>query len=628
MSTSQPTNAATSQNSDYSTWSTSSLIQRIAELERQLKAQENGLTAMRQTTTATTTTLNTTTTTTTTTIAHQAANATNSSDEDGKPKKKRREMNHTKYHTRHIALKFAYLGQNYNGFEHANGNVTPLPTIEEEIWKALRKTRLIFPTTSSPIELDLEDNNDRTKPFDLTWDGCQYSKSGRTDRGVSAFGQVIGIRVRSARPKRKPESATDTPSATTSASQPTVESVADSTKAVSNVNADSEAQPAQANEEEDWDDIRDEIPYIQVLNGVLPRDIRILAWCPNPGPDFDARFSCRQRQYRYFFTQPAFNPVPGELGFSRSAARHRGIAKREVRDGWLDIEAMREACKLFIGRHDFRNFCRVDTSKQIENFERIIYHASIDLVDPNKHPLGFVHWKDFQPTRNTGESSSNNEITINENEPLTPLVYTFTLHGSAFLWHQVRHMVAILFLVGQGVESPSIVSELLDITKTPRKPTYEMASDAPLVLWDCIFPDETSGTSNDSLDWVYCGDPRIANPSAGKGDGKFGFGGLMDALWQNWRQRKMDEILAGSLLDLASGQGSPDFIQKGPPKKPFKSHKIFFGGDDGKLSGTYIPVMQKRTTETPDVQNARYLASRERKAGRLKALEEGTTQNN
>ncbi|KAK3067186.1 pseudouridine synthase deg1 [Teratosphaeriaceae sp. CCFEE 6253] len=32
---------------------------------------------------------------------------------------------------------FAYLGGNYNGFEHRANNTTPLPTVEEEVWKAL-----------------------------------------------------------------------------------------------------------------------------------------------------------------------------------------------------------------------------------------------------------------------------------------------------------------------------------------------------------------------------------------------------------------------------------------------------------------------------------------------------------
>ena len=62
-----------------------------------------------------------------------------------KPRKEPKPFDPSRYSTRHIALKFAYLGGNYNGFEHHSNNKTPLPTIEEELWKALRKVKLIFP---------------------------------------------------------------------------------------------------------------------------------------------------------------------------------------------------------------------------------------------------------------------------------------------------------------------------------------------------------------------------------------------------------------------------------------------------------------------------------------------------
>ena len=127
-----------------------------------------------------------------------------------------------RYSTRHIALKFAYLGSGYGGYEHANGNITPQPTIEEVLWKALRKARLISPELEEGADEgygvvwdeevrkrryiksdnELVEGDGRLR-LDLNWEGCQYSKCGRTDRGVSAFGQVIGIRVRSNRPLEK-----------------------------------------------------------------------------------------------------------------------------------------------------------------------------------------------------------------------------------------------------------------------------------------------------------------------------------------------------------------------------------------------------------------------------------------
>lgn len=50
-------------------------------------------------------------------------------------------------------------------------------------------------------------------------------------------------------------------------------------------------------------------------------------------------------------------------------------------------------------------------------------------------------------------------------------------------------MMAVLFLIGQKLEKPQIIDELMDIDKYPNRPIYEMANDVPLVLYDCVFPE-------------------------------------------------------------------------------------------------------------------------------------------
>ena len=45
-------------------------------------------------------------------------------------------------------------------------------------------------------------------------------------------------------------------------------------------------------------------------------------------------------------------------------------------------------------------------------------------------------------------------------------------------------------MVGCGAESPSIVSELLDVAKHPAKPQYQMASEIPLILSGAGFADQ------------------------------------------------------------------------------------------------------------------------------------------
>ncbi|ODQ64774.1 tRNA pseudouridine synthase, partial [Nadsonia fulvescens var. elongata DSM 6958] len=275
--------------------------------------------------------------------------------------KKVRKMDFSKYTTRHVALKFAYLGWNYNGLA-IQGEPTRLPTIESVILEALTKCCL--------IEGDFHK--------------CEFSRCGRTDKGVSAMSQIISIKVRS---KLTPE------------------------------------------QQEDPDfDLR-ELDYINILNSLLPDDIRVYSVALRLPKGFDARFSCTHRDYRYFF--------PGQ---------------------GLDIDAMREAASYYLGLNDFRNFCKVDVSKQITNFCRTILKSEIHCLDGRDNPS-------------------------------TEKTYYYELRGSAFLWHQVRSMMAILFLVGQGYEKPTIVKDLLNVEKFPCRPLYQMASEIPLVLYDCGYPE-------------------------------------------------------------------------------------------------------------------------------------------
>ena len=50
-------------------------------------------------------------------------------------------------------------------------------------------------------------------------------------------------------------------------------------------------------------------------------------------------------------------------------------------------------------------------------------------------------------------------------------------------------MVAVLQLIGQGLEQPAVIGRLLDVAATPCKPIYTPASEAPLLLYACNFPD-------------------------------------------------------------------------------------------------------------------------------------------
>ncbi|KAL7813782.1 pseudouridine synthase [Trichoderma gracile] len=563
----------------YNNWTKAGLIQRVKELEKQLKASsshEPVATADLQQQQPPQS-------------EHEHEKEQKQNDNEAaqpakKPKPKgKKKMDPSKYATRYIALKLAYLGKNFGGFEfQAMGNQ---PSIEEELWNALTKACLIFPEDEKIVDFEC----------------CEYSKCGRTDRGVSAFGQVIGLRVRSNRPlpKKQVEGAEEMDAAEPGPAEQEDMSSQENNKA--------KAKKKQPEHPRPFDDIRDEIPYPHVLNRLLPKEIRILAWCPSPPPGFSARFSCRERQYRYFFTQPAFAPSPSHVDNNAAAARQGASGGKAVKSGWLDIDAMRDAAKRYEGEHDFRNLCKIDPAKQITNFKRRMFESDIVEVEDAASALPYLQAAGFAPEDLEAlDSSSSSAASLAGRKGVYPKVYYFHVRGSAFLWHQIRHMVAVLFLVGQGLEKPSVVSELLDVERNPRRPNYVMADEVPLVLWDCIFPSDLSASTaahreDDALRWVYVGDD---GPS-----GRFGQFGIMDDAWQMWREKKMDEVLAGQLLQHVAKQGNntPTLAKAtATPAAAAASVKVFEGGNGGRLSGKYPGVMNMKLLESADEQNDKY----------------------
>ena len=108
----------------------------------------------------------------------------------------------------------------------------------------------------------------------------------------------------------------------------------------------------------------------------------------------------------------------------------------------MNINDMRLAAKLFIGEHDFRNFCKMNVIA-VSNYKRKIFRFDICKVNGN----------------NEDECSTGHE----ENGSNDTDMYMFEIEGTAFLWHQVRMMTAVLFLVGSGKEDPPIISTLLNV---------------------------------------------------------------------------------------------------------------------------------------------------------------------
>lgn len=188
-----------------------------------------------------------------------------------------------------------------------------------------------------------------------------------------------------------------------------------------------------------------EIEYCHILNRNLPDDIKVTAWAPCPTTSFSARFDCEGRTYKYFFPR-----------------------------GGLDLARMEAAGQRLCGEHDYRNFCKMDVNNGVVNYRRRVDRLSVEVLQA-----------DHRAHRTNGTVSSEVGGGGSTGSPYDMCVLTIV--GKAYLWHQIRCIVSVLFLIGEGREEPEVIDQLLDVEKNPCRPSYGMAADLPLNLFDCDF---------------------------------------------------------------------------------------------------------------------------------------------
>lgn len=147
--------------------------------------------------------------------------------------------------------------------------------------------------------------------------------------------------------------------------------------------------------------------WVRGANAHLPDAVAIL-WAQEMQPDFHARFSARERSYRYLLLNRPVRPA---------------IASGRV--GWfhlpLDVGRMREAAALLVGEHDFSAFraaeCQAKTAVRTVNRLTIERHG--DLL-------------------------------------------VFDVWANAFLHHMVRNIVGSLVYVGKGKHAPHWIRGVLE----------------------------------------------------------------------------------------------------------------------------------------------------------------------
>jgi tRNA pseudouridine38-40 synthase len=144
----------------------------------------------------------------------------------------------------------------------------------------------------------------------------------------------------------------------------------------------------------------------RALNSNLPNDIHVIE-TKEVSDDFHARYNVKEKEYKYIINTGEYNPLERKYVFQYNYK--------------LNISAMKEAIKYFLGTHDFRAF--VTDNKEKANCIRTITKVSIEEV--------------------------NDKITI-------------SFVGNGFLRYQVRNMVGILIKVGENKIKPSDIKDIIE----------------------------------------------------------------------------------------------------------------------------------------------------------------------
>lgn len=144
----------------------------------------------------------------------------------------------------------------------------------------------------------------------------------------------------------------------------------------------------------------------KALQALLPNDIEIKT-VHSVSPSFHARFDAVEKEYRYFILNRAHRDV-----FSRNYMFFEPSK--------LDMEKLTEACKQFVGTHDFTTFSSAKASVQGSRV-RTLY-----------------------------------EVTANKTEDVIELVF----RGDGFLYHMIRIITGVLLDVAKGKLLPTDIEAL------------------------------------------------------------------------------------------------------------------------------------------------------------------------
>jgi tRNA pseudouridine38-40 synthase len=167
------------------------------------------------------------------------------------------------------------------------------------------------------------------------------------------------------------------------------------------------------------------------LNANLPSDVKVMS-AKKVSADFHARFNACGKQYRYFiWNHSASNPL------LRTQAWH--VPKE------LDLVAMREAAKLFVGKHDFKSFA-ANRDYEMESTVRTMHRCAIQKKGP---------------------------------------LLTVIIEGDGFLYKMCRGIAGTLVQLGQGKIAVADIKHIL--AAKDRRVAGMTAPAHGLVLWKVFY---------------------------------------------------------------------------------------------------------------------------------------------
>ncbi|CAD6270289.1 unnamed protein product [Miscanthus lutarioriparius] len=196
---------------------------------------------------------------------------------------------------------------------------------------------------------------------------------------------------------------------------------------------------------------------------VMVTDVRCVA------PDFHARYKALERTYHYrLLSGPESTSV-----FEKNSAWH--ISED------LDIQAMKKACSILVGHHDFSSFraagCQanspmrtLDELSVTEVFPFMFFPSSVERseLESSNGSLVYSRTPDIESSGKGSDGSCTNSVKseLKNGEDFGKRsrhrCFVVTARARSFLYHQVRLMVGLLKSVGTGDLTTADVERILD----------------------------------------------------------------------------------------------------------------------------------------------------------------------